>query len=265
MNDETALRLVQDYFEGKIGRQQFEAALDYFTSTPAARSRLAALYQSLVRPGGIDCETSQEQMLVYLDPIARATMPEKEREQFLLHLAGCADCAEEFLMLSGFEQGIVQAEPELKVPRFKVPAKISKPVVSWPAALKLILEQFEQLPQNLKIILRLETAPLTPGLVRETPAPYELDTGQVITVQQLLDVESGVKLNLTARRSSPQATESEVKVKLEGSAKLAGHLITLWYSGQAQECKTNPQGEARFENVPVSALPNLQLEIRMML
>lgn len=261
MNDEEALKIFEDYFAGRASRPLFEQALTYFASAPAKTSRLVALYHALLEPGGISHETARAGMLRYLDPLTRREMSATERERFLLHLSRCADCAQEFLELRDFEQSTLQAEAELPLPRFKIPA-LKKKTASWPDALRPVLEKLTDTARQLKLALRFEPVPphLVAGSIRETPANYHFEPEEFVLYSSGQEPHLLLNLRVTARRASPSAESCEVVVRLEGPDRTStGQHLSLRYGDIRQEQTTDSAGNAIFSTIPIAALPSLQL------
>lgn len=120
---ERAIQVIEDYFAGKASAVEYEAALARFERDEASRARLGRLRRDLLEPGGLTCEMAREQMLPYLDPIARPEMSREEQAALIAHLASCQDCEEELAELRRWAAADSQAETEEPpaMPRFKLP------------------------------------------------------------------------------------------------------------------------------------------------
>ncbi|NWJ96296.1 MAG: hypothetical protein HXX20_10970 [Chloroflexi bacterium] len=272
MDEALALKTIAKYFENKANPSQYEAALTYFETTTLTRSRLVALYKRLVAPGGINCETCQTEMLRFVNPLARLELSSSEQEHFLLHLSQCVTCAEEYLALASFEQGTTSAEPELEIPRFKVPKpSADTKEIKWLPSLHPIITQIIDTAHTLKTTLRFELKPphlATAKILREATHPYQIQPPtQFVLLTQQIGSELPINLQIIASRSSSKAKTCEISLILEGSASLKRPVgqVVLSYSQLRREELTDEEGRATFAEVPIVVLPEIQLEITVKL
>lgn len=262
MDAETAFNLIEAYLQKRATLAEYQAALNFLQTDPGVQVGLGRLYQDLTRPGGLDHETARELMLVYLDPLAREEMKPAERNQFLLHLTQCRECAEEYLELSNFEQALASDE-NLVIPRFKAPAPASKTAVPWPERWETILTQIRDTARSWQASLRFspEAAVREEG-ISYNPAPPKTPSQQLTLFDEITDSALELELSIYATRQGP--SDCRVTVQLQGpelQRHPAGHNILLRLDQTTLRQATDRQGQASFAPIPVAALSQLQFDI----
>jgi hypothetical protein len=246
MDTKSALEIVEQYLEGNAQAGDYQSALSYLVDNS---KQVSTLQKQLVKPGGIECVTAQELMPYFYDTIERQRLSEEERMTFLLHMAGCLNCAEEYRLLSRFE-----ADFEFEsVPGVKVPLR----PLDLPENLSTNVRKITDKLNNHKYQLS-----FSPKLaVADQPAIY--DAGQVSDSLELysnrLDKPTKLELTVTVQRTSP--TECVLAVVLSGKGGVAGRKVELIVPGSRQTVATDSNGVAQFTQVPIEALASMSIEL----
>jgi hypothetical protein len=177
MDAKSALEIVEKFLEGNSQNEQYQNALDYLSRQT---SRAGALQQELTKPGGLSCEQSQELMPYYYDPVARQQLSATEQANFLLHVSGCLNCAEEYQMLGQFEDDF----EFVSVSNLKIPAR----PVELPTKPASYVQKVIDTVSKLKILLKFSYSPaVAESTTTYNPSPKDDDKltifSDVITAQ----------------------------------------------------------------------------------
>ena len=261
MDNEQVLSILKAYAEGNNNQAELEAARQYLRSISQNASGLERLYTHLTQPGGISCETAQELMLDYIDPVSQAEMKPAQRDQLVQHLAQCPECSEEYLALSSIYQ--VQPEEPLTMPRFVIPS-VQK---AWPLHWIINIQKEIDTTQTLLLTLKLKPEQVTNlGQTRGSvtglnPPPTDFD--QLTLFQGMLG-KLGVGLKAQAQRTG--ASTCRLKVTVEGEelmGKMADQLIICSFDNTGLNAKTDQKGQVIFDPIPITALDKIQLKVKV--
>jgi hypothetical protein len=262
MNDETALKIIENYFESAAEPEQLAEALAYLETAPSAQSRLGTLYRTLLEPGGISCETSRELMPFYQDEITRLALSLEEKRSFLVHLVQCPECAEDYLDLRNFEREL-EIEPDFVIPSFSIPkAALNYKKANWPELLGSRLKKIKDTLKELQVNISFVPEPR----FAFKPNP-QIQTATQIEELMLFDrpLATRIELKVQVKALDPHGNKCKVLVILIGPAitnRPNGHLVILRFAQVELEQFSDFQGQTIFEEIPIEALSVATLEIK---
>ena len=263
MDEEQVLSILKAAAEGNGNQAELEVAQQHLRSISPNAAGLARLYTDLTQPGGISCETAQELILDFIDPVSQAEMKPTEREQLIQHLAQCPDCSQEFLELrSDYEQQQPTEEP-LITPRFAIPP-LQK---AWPLHWIINIHKEIDTTQTLLVTLKLNPEQVASlGATRGYPVVSNLpqsDSSQ-LTLYQGMVGKLGVGLKAQAQRTD--ASICRLKVTMEGEelvGKMANQQVVCTFDNTSHSAKTDQKGQVTFELIPITALDTIQLKVEV--
>lgn len=249
MDAKSALEIVEKYLEGNGQNEQYQNALDYLAGQA---NRAGELQQELTKPGQLFCEQAQELMPYYYDTVARQQLSTTEQANFLLHLNGCLNCAEEYQMLARFEDDFEFAQAS----NLKIPTRLTELPPKPASHIQKVIDTVSKL----KILLKFSYSPA----VAESATPYNpspKDDDKITIFSDAITAQFPVTVTVQAERIS--ATSCDLSVQLKDNPNLAGQNITLSYLDKRQSALTDEKGCARFASVPIEVLPQITLEIEV--
>lgn len=268
LDEATASKILEDYVAGKVGEADLAQALKFLKEAATRDPGLAALYRDVDLPGGISHETAQELMPYYLEPLARAQLPELERARFVAHLAQCPSCAAEFLELQGFDQEYLRARETARETPIKA-TTTAVPDQPWPP-LNPFIQNLNISDQTARYIISFSLD--EPAAVREDGTVYGQETASdvgaeyAVLFEGLIEKEAGAYLetSLTAWRTGAASFDLQVELAdPDEGHRQAGQTVTLTYEGRPLTQQTDVTGETIFLGLEIANLPDLTIEIHL--